>query len=108
MPTQNRAGQAFRLAAQAVSRSRDSAFGVFYRRLKARLGPQQAMVATAHKIARAFYHILKHRTPFHDMGGEEYERRARERELKNLEKRAAKLGCVVVKNPAVEALAGSF
>lgn len=108
LPTQNRAGQAFRLAAQAVSRSVDSAFGVFYRRLKTRLGPKQAIVATAHKIARAFYHILKHRTPFHDMGGEEYQRRARERELKNLEKRAAKLGCVVVRNPAAEALAGSF
>jgi hypothetical protein len=34
-------------------------------------------VATAQKIARAFYHILKYRTPFHDLGGEEYERRAR-------------------------------
>jgi len=108
LPTQNRAGQAFRLAAQAVSRSLDSAFGVFYRRMKARLGPQQAIVATAHKMARAFYHILKHRTPFHDMGGAEYERRARERELKNLEKRAATLGCVVAKNPTAEALAGSF
>lgn len=108
LPTNNRAGQAFRLAAQAVSRSLDSAFGAFYRRLKARLGPKQAIVATAHKIARAFYHVLKHRTPFHDLGGEEYERRARERELKNLEKRAAKLGCVVVKNPITEALAGSF
>ncbi|MCE1249955.1 MAG: IS110 family transposase [Comamonadaceae bacterium] len=108
LPTNNRAGQAFRLAAQAVSRSLDSAFGGFYRRMKARLGPKQAIVATAHKIARAFYHVLKHRTPFHDMGGEEYERRARERELKNLEKRAAKLGCVVVKNPAAEALVGSF
>jgi transposase len=108
LPTHNRAGQAFRLAAQAVSRSLDSAFGGFYRRLKARLGPKQAIVATAHKIARAFYHVLKHRTPFHDLGGEEYERRARERELKNLEKRAAKLGCVIVKNPAAQALAASF
>ena len=32
----------------------------------------------------AFYHMLKHRTPFHDLGGEEYERRAHEREIKNL------------------------
>jgi transposase len=108
LPTHNRAGQAFRLAAQSVARSRDSAFGAFYRRMKARLGPQQAIVATAHKIARTFYHVLKHRTPFQDLGSAEYEQRARERELKNLEKRAAKLGCVVVKNPAAEALAGSF
>ncbi len=92
LKTQNRAGQAFRLAGQSVSRSPHSAFGAFYRRMVTRLGKKQAIVATAHKIARAFYHILKHRTPFHDLGGEEYERRARQRELRNLEKRAAKYG----------------
>jgi len=108
LKTDNRAGQAFRMAAQSVAKSPDSAFGAFYRRLKARLGAKQAIVATAHKIARAFYHMLKHRTPFHDLGGDEYERRARERELKNLEKRAAKLGCSVIKNPAAVAIAGSF
>jgi len=108
LKTDNRAGQAFRLAAQSVAKSPESAFGAFYRRMKARLGAQQAIVATAHKIARAFYHMLTHRTPFHDLGGEEYARRARERELKNLEKRAAKLGCSVIKNPADVALAGSF
>jgi transposase len=92
LKTQNRAGQAFRMAAQSVSRSPHSAFGAFYRRIVARLGKKQAVVATAHKIARAFYHMLKHHVPFQDMGGEEYERRARERELRNLEKRAGKLG----------------
>ena len=108
LPGHNRAGQAFRMAAQSVAKSPNSAFGAFYRRLKARLGAKQAIVATAHKIARAFYHILKHRTPFQDLGGEEYERRAREREIKNLQKRAAKLGLVVTETPAAPALAGSF
>ena len=92
------------MAAQSVSRSPNSAFGAFYRRMKSRLGPKQAIVATAHKIARAFYHMLKHRTPFHDLGGEEYERRARERELANLRKRATKLGMALVphQHPPVE------
>lgn len=108
LPTHNRAGQAFRMAAQSVSRSPDSAFGVFYRRMRARLGAKQAIVATAHKIARAFYHMLKHRTPFHDMGGEEYERRAREREIANLRKRAAKVGLSFVETVPAAALAGSF
>ena len=72
------------MAAQSVAKSPNSAFGAFYRRMKARLGAKQAIVATADKIARAFYHILKHRTPFHDLGGEEYERRAREREDQEL------------------------
>lgn len=108
LPGHNRAGQAFRMAAQSVAKSPNTVFGAFYRRMKARLGAKQAIVATAHKIARAFYHILKHRTPFHDLGGEEYERRAREREIKNLQKRAAKLGLAIVETPANPALAGSF
>jgi hypothetical protein len=108
LKTHNRAGQAFRMAAQSVAKSPHSAFGAFYRRMKVRHGTKQAIVATAHKIARAFYHILKHRTPFHDLGGAEYERHARERERNNLQKRAAKLGLALVEAASTPALAGSF
>lgn len=51
MKNHHGAAQAFRMAAQSVLRS-SCAFGAFYRRLKGRLGPAQALVATAHKIAR--------------------------------------------------------
>lgn len=97
LPTNNRIGQACRMAAQSVAKSPQSAFGAFYRRMKGRLGTKQAIVATAHKIARAFYHVLKHRVPFDDLGGEEYERLANARERKHLEKRAAKLGLALVR-----------
>ena len=63
LKTNNRAGQAFRMAAQSVTRSQTT-FGAFYRRLAPRIGKQQAIVATAHKIARVVYAMLKHRTPF--------------------------------------------
>ena len=53
-------------------------------------------MATAHKMARAFYAMLKNHVPYQDLGGEEYERRARERELRNLQKRAKKLGMALV------------
>ena len=96
LPAHNRAGQAFRMAAQSVSRSPHSAFGAFYQRMRARVGPKQAIVATAHKIARVFYQVLKHRTPFEDLGADEYELRAREREVANLRKRATKLGLQLV------------
>jgi transposase len=99
LKTPNRAGQAFRMAAQSVSRSPHSAFGAFFRRLRSRLGPKQAIVATAHKIARCFYHVLKHRTPFHDLGGETYERLAQEREIRNLRRRAAKHNMQLVPAP---------
>jgi len=91
MKNRNRAAQAFRMAAQSVVRSH-CAFGAFYRRLKGRLGPAQALVATAHKIARTVYHMLKYRVPYHDIGAAEYNKRFRERELKYLQKKAAKLG----------------
>ncbi len=91
MKHRNRAAQAFRMAAQSVIRSH-CAFGAFYRRLTGRLGPAQALVATAHKIARTVYHMLKHRVPYYDIGAAEYNKRFREREMHSLQKQAAKLG----------------
>jgi len=91
LPTDNRAGQAFRQAAACVMRS-DSVFGAFYRRKKTQWGPMQALVATAHKIARTVYHLLKNKTPFQDSGAEAYEQKAQERDLAHLRKKAAKLG----------------
>ncbi len=74
LKTDNRAGQASRSgqAAACVIRS-DSAFGAFYRRKKSQLGPMQALVATAHKIARTVYHLLKDKTAYHDVGAKAYE-----------------------------------
>jgi transposase len=91
MKTRNRAAQAFRMAAQSVLRAA-CALGAFYRRLKGRLGPAQALVATAHKMARTVYHMLQDRVPYHDIGATAYNKRFRERELQYLQKQAAKLG----------------
>ena len=49
-------------------------------------------VTTAHKMARTVYHMRKDRLPYHDIGAGEYNQRFRERELKYLQKKAAKLG----------------
>jgi hypothetical protein len=91
MKNRNRAAQAFRLAAPSVRRA-DCAFGAFDRRRKGRLGPAQALVAPAHKIARTVYPMLQDRVPYRDIGAAEYNKRFRERELKYLPKKAAKLG----------------
>jgi len=105
LPTDNRAGQAFRQAAASVSRSQ-CAFGAYYRRKKAHLGPMPALVATAHKIARAVYFMLKHRVQYHDMGAVAYEQKQHERELTYLKKKAAKLGFTLVEHdPAPVAVA---
>ena len=97
LPTDNRAGQAFRQAAASVTRS-PCAFGAYYRRKKARFGPLPALVATAHKIARTVYAMLKHRIQYHDIGAVTYEQKQQERELNSLKKKAAKLGFTLVQH----------
>ncbi len=96
--THHRAGQALRLAAQSVNRT-PSAFGAFFRRLRAKHGPQKAIGATAHQIARTLYVMLNRRTPFTDIGADEYEQRERAREIARLQKKAAQLGCTLVPPP---------
>ncbi len=87
----NRAAQALRLAAQSLSRSQ-SALGAFYRRMRARLGGEQASVATAHKLARIIYHLLKHRQPYQQVSAKQYDQQQRGRHLKSLQRQAAQLG----------------
>lgn len=91
LKTHNRAGQAFRLAAQAVAKT-ETAYGAFFRRMRARHGPKKAIVATAHKIARAVYFMLRDHKPFDGASADTYLKRDREREIARLEKKATKLG----------------
>lgn len=99
MKTQNRANLAFRLAAQSAGRS-NSAIGAFYRRLRARHGPAKATTATAHKIARIVYFMLKNRTAYVDSGATYYEQQYRDRTIRNLKRKAATLGLLLVPKPA--------
>jgi predicted AAA+ superfamily ATPase len=60
--------------------------------MRARLGPAQATVATAHTLARVVYHLLTHREELRGKSAMEYGRERRERELKHLSRRANQLG----------------
>jgi len=91
LPSQNRANTAFRMAAQSLARS-DCALGSFYRRIRARHGGPKAVTATAHKLARIVYFMLKNRQPYHDPGADYYEEQYRIRAIRNLQRRASKLG----------------
>jgi transposase len=66
--------------------------------MRARLGPQSAIVATAHKIARIIYHLLTHRTAFRDLRPEEYSQRTRAREIAAMRNKAARLGLTLVES----------
>jgi transposase len=95
LKTKNRAGQAFRMAAQSVKRS-DTVFGSLYRRLRTRLDKAQATVATAHAIARVVYRMLKYQVEYETISVEEYEKKYKEAQIKYMKKKAAKLGFQLV------------
>jgi hypothetical protein len=97
----NRAAQALRMAAQAVGRT-TTTLGHYDRRLRARQGPRAAIAATAHKLARVVYHLLKHREPYRPQSLAAYEEQLRHRELKQLKRKAAHLGFVLLPQQATD------
>jgi len=93
--TQNRLANALRVAVQSLHSS-DCALGAFYRKIKAKRGPAVATTATAHKLARIIYHMLKHGEAFVEQGQAEREAKYREQQIKRLQKNATKLGFTLV------------
>lgn len=91
LPNANRAATALRLAARAVGHSK-SALGAFYRRLRARIGAPKAITATAYKIARIFYRMLKTKRPYNDVGQTKYDQRFHRRRLQSVTRMARDLG----------------
>jgi transposase len=87
----HRLSTALRVAAQSVGRSKTS-LGAFYRRLRSRIGPAQAITATARKLACLIYRMLKHGQPFVEQGQEAYEAAHRQRTIRSLGRRARHLG----------------
>ena len=84
----NRAAAALRLAANALHRS-DSALGAFLRRKKAHLGAPKAITATAHKLARIIYSMLRYGQQCVDAGAGYYESQYQHRALSAAKHRAA-------------------
>lgn len=87
----NRVADALRIGAVSLERSQ-SAMGAFYRRMKARLGAAEAVTATAHKLARIIYRLIKHGEAYVRQGMADYEKKYQERKLLALQKTATALG----------------
>ena len=64
--------------------------------MTARLGKPAAITATAHKLARLLYSMLRYGTEYVDRGQDYYERAYKERVVQNLTRRAKELGFVLV------------
>jgi len=91
----NRVAQALRMAAQAVGRTQ-TALGVFYRRIKSRIGGRGAITATAHKLSRLVYRMLKFGTEYVAQSLLEYEAKVREKLERSVRRKAQALGYELV------------
>jgi transposase len=100
----NRAAIALRLAARSLHRSQ-SALGAFFRRMNSRLGTKGAITATAHKLARYVYAMLKHGQAYVSQSLDQYEAAMRERIERTLRRKARALGYdLVPKQPISPAI----
>jgi len=96
----NRASDALRMAASSLDRSQ-TALGGFARRMKARLGAAEGITATAHKLARIVYRLIKHGEAYVRQGLEAYEKKFADRKLNALQKTATAMGFELVQKQAL-------
>ncbi|OWK38418.1 Mobile element protein [Fimbriiglobus ruber] len=99
----NRAAAALRLAAWSLMRS-TSALGAYLRRQRGRLGSPKAITATAHKLARIVYALLRHGVGYVKETAEAHADEVRRKMEKQFHRRAKELGYEVRKiEPATPA-----
>jgi transposase len=83
-------------SAQAATRSKDTYLRAQYERIKRRHGHNKAIVAVAHSILVAAYHVLRDDVDYKELGGDYFHRRADpERLTKRLVAQLERLGHTV-------------
>jgi len=91
---QNPVATIFRMAAQSLHHS-DSALGAYYRRMRAKLGAPKAITATAHKLARIYYHLVTTKQAYDESVFAKNEAREAKRRVERLKREATALGFVL-------------
>jgi len=87
----HRLAHAFRQAAFAIGKQKDTALSAFYRRIAYRKGAASAVIATANKLAVIVYTMLQNRKQYQPQGLEEYQKKVRTQKLKNIQRTIQKL-----------------
>lgn len=90
-PGRNRAGLILRQAASALARTQ-TALGAFYRRIAARRSKAVAIVATARKLACAYYRLLRFGGEYVEHGADAAERSYQQRRLIAMKRQAKLMG----------------
>jgi hypothetical protein len=83
-----------RMAAMTLWRS-ETYLGDFCRKMKARLGKAEGITATAHKLARILYAMIETQAAYDETIEKKSETVSLERQIKNLKKKAEKLGVTI-------------
>lgn len=86
-------------AAWAASHAHDTYFSAQYHRIVARRGKKRAITAVAHSLLVTIYHMLKHGTPFQDLGPDFFNHIHPERMKQYLVSRLETLGYHVTLEP---------
>jgi len=89
--SKSRTAQALRNAAQSLAREKGY-YGELYRRLRAKMGPQKAITAMAHRLARLLYHLVTTKQEFSESKFAEAASRHRVRRESSLRRAASALG----------------
>lgn len=92
----NRVGHIFCDMARSVTKTKDSALGGFYRRLKARRGGLVALKALARKLASMFWNTMVHGVEYVEEGLKRYQERAAQSQQRALASLARKHGMHLV------------
>ena len=90
-PNRNRAAEALRRAAVSAGRT-ETELGAYFRRKRAHKGPAGAVTATAHKLAKLYYVLVKEQKEYEPESATQYEANQAARKVQKLTKQAAALG----------------
>jgi transposase len=85
--------------AWAAVRTKGSYPQALYRRLVTRRGKKRAIVAVARSLLESFYFMLLRGEPYHDLGGDYFDKRRQAVSVETLTKQLARLGYAVQLEP---------
>ena len=97
----NKAATTLRMSASGLYRNK-SVLGAHLRKMKARMGPVEAITATGHKMARIIYFMMLNKKDYVESGDDYYDKVNADKTLKYLKKRAASMGYKLEKEENVD------
>ena len=86
----NPVGKILRVAANALKNDK-SALGIYFRKIQSRNGHQAAIVATANKMSRIIFTMIKNQTEYVEVFGQEKQMEILKRKIKKTQKELDKL-----------------